>query len=302
MKHTAAAGAALALLLALAGCSTTPDTAAPSPEPSTKTGAAQVDVSAELRDLETEFAARVGVSALDTGTGSTVEYRATERFGFASTLKLFAAAALLRGVPAEERDTLVTWTEADVAAAGYSPVTGSRADSGLTLAELAEAAVRDSDNTAMNLLLDRLDGPAGLERGLAELGDTTTRVADVEPGLNEVVAGDPANTTTPGAFTATLGALLAPETLPREDRDLLLDWMSGNATGDTLVRAGAPAGWEVADKSGGAGASRNDVAVVTPPGREPILITVLTEKDDPAAEYDDALVARSAGVVLSALE
>ncbi len=298
-----AIGATVVLLLALTGCSTTPEAAGPQPEPTQETTeTAPVDVSAELRDLETEFAARVGVSALDTGSGSTVEYRAAERFGFASTLKLFAAGELLRQVPAEERNTVVTWTEADVAAAGYSPVTGSRVDTGLTLAELAEAAVRESDNTAMNLLLDRLDGPAGLERGLAELGDTTTRVADVEPGLNEVVAGNPANTTTPEAFTAALGALLAPDPLPAADRELLLDWMSGNATGDPLVRAGAPAGWEVADKSGGAGAIRNDVAVVTPPGREPILLTVLTEKEDPAAEYDDALVARAAGVVLTALE
>jgi len=300
LKHTAA-GTVLVLLLALGGCSTTPDTAEPRPEPSTPAAAMPVDVSAELRDLEAEFAARVGVSALDTGTGRTVEHRAAERFGFASTLKLFAAAELLRRTPADERDTPVTWTEEDVAAAGYSPVTSAHVGEGLTPAELAEAAVRESDNTAMNLLLDRLGGPAGLERGLAELGDETTRVADVEPGLNDVAAGNPANTTTPGALTAALGALLAPGTLPEEDRELLLDWMSGNATGDTLVRAGAPAGWVVADKSGGAGAIRNDVAVVTPPGREPILITVLTEREDPAAGYDDALVARTAGVVLTAL-
>src|SRR5690606_35845190 len=244
MKYTAAATVA-AVLLALVGCGTAPD--ARGPEQATQAAAGPVDVSAELRALETEFAARVGVSALDTGTGRTVEYRATERFGFASTLKLFAAAELLRQVPPDERDTSVTWTEDDVAAAGYSPVTSAYVRSGLTLAELAEAAVRESDNTAMNLVLERLGGPAGLERGLAQLGDSTIRVADVEPGLNAVTAGDPANTTTPGALTATLGALLDPGTLTDEDRGLLLDWMGGNATGDPLVRAGAPAGWVVAD-------------------------------------------------------
>jgi beta-lactamase class A len=89
--------------------------------------------------------------------------------------------------------------------------------------------------------------------------------------------------------------------LSAEDRALLLDWMSGNATGDTLVRAGAPAGWSVADKSGGAGGIRNDVAVVTPPGRDAVVLSILSARNDPEADYDDALVARAAAVVLGAL-
>nr|WP_202627849.1 serine hydrolase [Cellulomonas sp. APG4] len=149
--------------------------------------------------------------------------------------------------------------------------------------------------------MERLGGPAGLEAALADLGNATTKVADVEPGLNRVDPADAANTTTPRAFTATLRSLLLTAALTDDDRALLLDWASGNATGDALVRAGAPAGWEVADKSGGAGAIRNDVAVVTPPGRAPILLTILTEKRDPAAAYDDALVARVAETVLTAL-
>nr|WP_237728189.1 serine hydrolase [Cellulomonas sp. APG4] len=106
--------AALGLALALAGCgAATPEestTASRSPE-STRSAAPPsagptpsaepetVDLSAEIGALEDQFAARVGVSVVDTGTGTTVEHRADERFGFASTIKLFAAAALLRDVP-----------------------------------------------------------------------------------------------------------------------------------------------------------------------------------------------------------
>jgi len=294
----------LGLLLALLGCA---DPAAERPEPersatATSTASDRPDVSADLRSLEQEFEARVGVSALDTATGASVEYREEERFGFASTIKIFAAAEMLRQVPADQRDTRVTWTEQDVEAAGYSPVTSEHVADGLTLAQLAEAALRQSDNAATNLLLDEIGGPAGLESGLAALGDSTTRVVDTEPALNDVDPACPDNTTSPAAFTAALQALLEPENLSDEDRTLLLDWLSGNATGDMLIRAGAPAGWVVADKSGGAGAMRNDVAIVTPPDREPILITVFTEKNDPDAEWDDDLVARAAGIVLAAFE
>ncbi|MWV48856.1 class A beta-lactamase [Rathayibacter sp. VKM Ac-2803] len=292
--------------LVLAGCTSPSDpvatSQASSPSPSATASAAPIDVSAELAALESEFDARIGVSAVDTASDRRVSHRQDERFGYASSIKALAAAQFLRAVPAAERDEIVTWTASDVEAAGYSPVTSESIGDGLPLSELVEAAVRESDNTALNLVLARLGGPAALDRGLEELGDTTTEVVDEEPALNTIEPGGTANTTTPSAFTAALGAVALGSALPPEDRALLLDWMSGNATGDALIRAGAPSGWGVADKSGGAGGIRNDVAVVTPPEREPIVITVLTERNDRDADYDDALVARAAAVVLGALE
>jgi beta-lactamase class A len=295
---------ALALAASLLGCSSAPPAATTPPAapsaPVTPTPPA-VDVSDALAALELEFDARVGVSAVDTGSGARISHRADERFGYASSLKVLAAAQLLRAVPAAEREEVVTWTEADVATAGYSPVTSGSVDEGLTLARLAEAAVRRSDNTALNLVLARLGGPEALGRGLGELGDTTTRVVNGEPALNTIEPGGIDDTSTPAAFTADLARVTLGDALAPDDRALLLQWMSGNATGDTLIRAGAPAGWSVADKSGGTGGIRNDVAVVTPPGRAPIVLTVFTTRNDPDAEYDDALVARTAEVVLGAL-
>ncbi|MCL3863282.1 class A beta-lactamase [Actinotalea sp. K2] len=305
--HSYVGAVGLALLLTLVGCSAPVSEDAAIGRSATPTAASTAeaggsDVTAELEGLEQEFGARVGVSALDTATGEAVTYRADERFGFASTLKVFAVAELLRQVPADQRDTRITWTQDDVDEAGYSPVTSEHVHDGLTLAELAEAAVRESDNAAMNLILDQIGGLAGLDDALAELGDVTTEVVNEEPDLNRIDPTGTADTTTPAAFTAALAALLRPENLRDGDRAVLIDWMSENATGDALVRAGAPDNWAVADKSGGAGAIRNDIAVVTPPDRAPILITVLTTKDDVTAEYDDALVARTAEIVLAALE
>ncbi|QHC60752.1 class A beta-lactamase [Rathayibacter sp. VKM Ac-2760] len=307
-----------AVVLAVAGCvsgpvatplpesatvpATTPAaTSAPTPTPTPTPTAATVDVSAALGALEAEFDARIGVSALDTGSGTRVAHRADERFGYASSIKALAAAQFLRSVPAAERGEVVTWTAADVEAAGYSPVTSESIENGLPLDRLAEAAVRRSDNTALNLVLDRLGGPAALDRGLEELGDTVTRVVNEEPALNTIEPGSTDDTTTPAAVTADLAAVTLGDALSAADRALLLDWMSGNATGDQLIRAGAPEGWTVADKSGGAGGIRTDIAVVTPPGRAPIVLSVLTARNDPDATYDDALVARAAAAVLAAL-
>nr|WP_246256738.1 class A beta-lactamase [Isoptericola halotolerans] len=280
------------------GPTASPTTSAPAPSP-TADGAPAVDDA--MAALEEEYEARIGVAALDTGTGERVEHRADERWGYASTIKVFVAAELLRTTTAEQRAERVTWSAQEVEVAGYSPVTGEHLDDGLTLDELAEAAVRESDNAATNLLFERIGGPDGLRAAFELLDDTTTEPVRTEPDLNTVEPGSTDDTTTPAAFTADLDTILHGGWLAPEDADLLLGWMTGNATGDSLVRAGAPEGWTVADKSGGAGALRHDVAVVTPPGRDPVVVTILTERDDPDAGTDDELVARTAAAVLDRL-
>ncbi len=297
---TAVAAAALTLTACTEPATDRASSSAPSAEYEER--AAPEDIAADIRSIEERFDARVGVSLLDTETGQTISYRGSERFGFASTLKVFAVAEFLRRTSADERDEIVRWTEFDIDRAGYSPATTEALDTGLTAAELAEAAVRDSDNTATNLILDRIGGPSGLDAALEELGDDITEVVDIEPDLNTVAPGSTANTTTADAFTASLAAIRRDDFSTESDRAILIDWMSGNATGDLLVRAGAPDGWVVADKSGGAGPIRNDIAIVTPPGRSPILVTVLTEKNDPSAPFDNAVVSDTAAAVLGALE
>ncbi len=293
--------AAVLVALPLAGCGAAgePIRSDP-PAASAAPSRASTEVETQLAALEAEFGARVGVSALDTGDGRRAEYRQDERFGYASTVKVLAAAVMLADSSAEQRATLVQWTAGDADAAGYSPMTSARVGDGLTLDQLAEAAVRESDNLALNLVLDRIGGPAGLGTALRGIGDATTDPVDIEPALSTVAPGSTANTTTPSAMTADLAAILTGDLLERPERDLLVEWMTGNATGDRLIRAGAPDGWVVADKSGGAGGIRNDVALVTPPGREPLVVTVFTTRTDPSAAYDDALVERTAQVVLAA--
>jgi beta-lactamase class A len=262
----------LVLVLALAGCSTgrsTDPASASGTARATSTPSAAPSVSptdratfeAAVLRLEDRYDATVGIVAIDTGTGAMLTYGADRRFGYASTLKAFAAAEFLRTVRGAARDEVARWTAEDVAAAGHSPVTSRHVSDGLTWAQLAEAAVRESDNTAMNLLLERIGGPSALQAGLARLGDSTTEVVHDEPDLNTIAPGSTDDTTTAAAFAADLHAVLGggPIGLDDADRATLLGWMGGNVTGDTLVRAGTPAGWTVADKSGGAGGIRNDV-------------------------------------------
>lgn len=272
--------------------STTP---APSGSPSAPAPASDERFAA----LEAESGARIGVYAVDTDSGATVAYRSDERFAYASSFKALLAAAVLERI--DDLDRVVEYTPEQLVA--HSPVTETRTATGMTVGDLAESAVRTSDNTAANLLLDQLGGPAGFAAALAEAGDVTTRPARYETELNSATPGDPRDTSTPRALAETLRAYALDGALDADDAGTLIDWMSGNATGDALIRAAAPDDWVVADKSGAGGyGTRNDIGIVWPPGRAPIVMAVLTTHSAADAARDDGLVARSAALALAALD
>nr|WP_249366581.1 class A beta-lactamase [Neobacillus rhizophilus] len=255
----------------------------------------------EFAKLEDKYDARLGVYAIDTGTNRKVSYRPQERFAFASTYKALAAGALLQHSSIDQLDELVTYNSEDIVT--YSPVTSLHVDIGMTLREVIEAAVRYSDNTAGNLLLEKLGGPEGFEAALRQIGDHVTQADRYETDLNSAVPGDRRDTSTPKALATSLQAFAVGDVLPAEKRTLLTDWMRGNATGDALIRAGAPTGWEVADKSGaGSYGTRNDIAIVWPPNRAPIVIAVLSSRDTQNATFDNALIAEAAKIALNALK
>ncbi|KOT33166.1 beta-lactamase [Streptomyces caelestis] len=255
----------------------------------------------EFRALEREFDARLGVYALDTGTGRSVGYRADDRFAYASTFKALAAGAVLRKHGTGGIDKVVTYARGDLVA--YSPVTENFVGTGMSLRDLCAAALWYSDNTAVNLLLDELGGPDGLEKVLEEFGDDVTEMDRYEPELNDAAPGDIRDTSTPRAMAESLRAFLLGDALKRDERELLRQWMTTNTTGRTLIRAGVPDGWDVADKSGSAGyGGRNDIAVVWPEdGGNPVVMAVMSTRGKEGADRRDALVAKAATVAADAL-
>ncbi|MEW4288467.1 class A beta-lactamase [Rossellomorea marisflavi] len=269
--------------------------------PTQKEAEESTDLDETFATIESEYDARVGVYAIDTGSDQTIDYRSEERFAFASTYKALAAALVLKQNSMEELEEVITYTENDLVS--YSPITEKHVDTGMTLAELSEAAVRTSDNTAGNLLFEELGSPEQFQQSLREIGDDVTQSDRYETALNEFTPGNTRDTSTPAALATSLQGFAVGDLLTDDKRELLLDWMQGNATGDTLIRAGAPEGWTVADKSGaGRYGTRNDIAVVWPPDREPIILAIMTRHDTEDAEYDDALIAEVAEATLNALK
>lgn len=283
----------LAAVVSLAGCARGETHFAPKP-------AAKVVKHDGLIALERKFEARLGVYALATGTGDTIEYRADERFAFCSTFKGLAAAAVLHNNPLSHLDTLVAYSESDLTK--NAAITPGRVNTGMTIRELCDAAVRYSDGTAGNLLLRDLGGPGALTGYLRGLGDAVTRMDRIEPAITEATPGDRRDTSSPRALGGDYYKLVLGEALPADKRAFLRDLLERNTTGGQRIRAGVPSGWTVADKTGtGDYGTANDIGIVWPSESAPIVIAIMSSKSTKDAEYDQALIAEAAAYVAANL-
>lgn len=267
-------------------------------------------VSTRLAAIETAAGGRLGVSMWSANRAQ-AGWRQGERFALCSTFKLSLAALALHEIQAgrARTDETLAYSRSDLLP--NSPETEKHLGEGrMTIAALAEAAQRYSDNCAANLLLRRFGGPAGLTRFWRQIGDRETRLDRFETELNRVPPGDLRDTTTPQAMAAGIGRLLTPgrSILSPESRSWLLDRMRLTETGAKRIRAALPPGWTGGDKTGtgnapGLTTKINDVAILSPPGATlPVIVAAYYETAGPTATIrpEDEAVLKQVGEVVVA--
>ena len=226
-----------------------------------------------LAEIERSCGGRLGVAVLDTQNGSRLEHRAQERFAMCSTFKFLLSAAVLTRIEGgkEKGERIIAYGKSDLVV--WSPETEKHVG-GMSVSALLDAVMQFSDNTAANLLLGAVGGPAGWTAFARSLGDAVSRLDRREPELNDVPIGDLRDTTTPAAMLKNLDTVVLGNVLTPRSRECLEAKMSASTLGARRLRAGLPDTWRVADKTGTGPRSRNDIAVLRPPGRAPILAAV----------------------------
>jgi beta-lactamase class A len=258
---------------------------------------AKATATAQFADIEQRLNVRLGVAALNTANGAWLRHRADERFAMCSTFKWILVALALRRIEAGDLklDRRISYSSSDLLE--YAPVARANVARGwLSVEELCAASVQVSDNTAANLLLEVVGGPSGVTQFVRAIGDTVTRLDRREPELNENLAGDPRDTTTPAAMVTTARTLLLGRTLSQASRERLTGWMITSTRGLDRLRAGLPASWRAGTKAGtGPNGALNDVAIAWPPHHAPILVASYITGgniDDDARSAGQAQVAR----------
>ena len=258
------------------------------------------DVKERLAALERKHGGRLGVALLDTSSERRAGYRADERFMMCSTFKLLLVAATLARVDhgAERLDRHLIFGKNAVLS--YAPVTSHHVGPpGMSIAELCKAAMTLSDNTAANVLLANLGGPSAVTAYARQLGDTMTRLDRIEPELNRSSPDHVSDTTTPASMLNNLRTLVLGNVLSDASRKQLTDWLRQTATGKTRLQAGLPAGWITGDKTGSGNDATNDVAIVWPPQRKPLLISAYYSAEHLDDDARSAVLAEVGRIVAS---
>ena len=248
--------------------------------------------------LEEKYNSVIGVYAVDTETKRTIEYNADLRFAYCSTHKVFTVAELLRRKSLNELQQIKYYKDEDILS--YAPITKNHVADGMTWAEICQAAIRFSDNTAANLILEEIGGVKNFRKSLRKIGDKITFPARNEPELNFFAPDDILDTSTPRQMALDLQKYILGDLLCKDKKNLLIDWMSNNSITDTLIKAAVPKNCLVVDKSGtGANyATRNDIAVIFPPNRKPIILVIMTRSKNISAQVYDTQVADVAEIVM----
>ena len=256
-------------------------------------GQVQAETKLNLAELEKKYDAVIGFYAVDMESGKKFSYKANERFSYCSTHKVFTVAELLRQKNISDLEEVKNFSAEDILS--YAPITKEHVADGMTLAEICSASIRWSDNTAANLILQEIGGVENFAAALRKIGDKVTKPARYEPELNLFDAVKNRDTSTPKQMVKNLQVYILGDILSDEKKNLLVDWMSENSITDSLIKAGTPTGWKVIDKSGsGDYGARNDIAVIYPPNRKPIVMAIMSRRMEKNSKFDDHLIAETA--------
>ncbi|KTD18741.1 Beta-lactamase Toho-1 precursor [Legionella lansingensis] len=261
-----------------------------------------ISIDKKLAELEASFGGRIGVYAINTANNTHLQYRANERFPMGCTSKVIGVAAILKK-SMNDRTLLsqkVTYTKSDLT--NWNPITEKHLADGMTVAELCAAAIRYSDNTAMNLLVRILGGVEGMNAFARSIRDHSFRQDHEWP--TEAMSGgqgDLHDSSTPSAMANSLKRLALTNTLAKPQRELLLSWLKTNTTGDNRIRAGVPKGWTVGDKTGTGFyyGTTNDIGIIWPPKCAPIVVAIYYTSNDKKAVKREDIVAATIRILIN---
>ena len=255
-----------------------------------------------VRSIERDLGARVGFYLHDMQTGEVITYAADDRFPLNSTFKLLACGALLSKVENGEASLADTVRLQDVEFVHYSPALEASRQAGNLEVSLGTACgmmLSVSDNTAANIVLSALGGPGALTAYLRSIGDQVTRLDRWETALNMAVPGDPRDTTTPRAIAKSVQDLIIGNALRPASQATLRAWLEDHRVADALFRSALPPDWSIDDRTGAGGyGSRSIVAVIYPPQREPIIVSLFMTETEASFARRNAAAARVGAAIV----
>lgn len=251
----------------------------------------------------------VGVAVVDSARKKQFMLNQDKPFPMQSVCKLPIAIAILRMADAGKLSIQdkITVRRIDVVPF-HSPIKevikGKQSD--FTIRELITRSVCTSDNTACDILISRAGGANAVTAILKQAGVSGIRIdrpeGTLQPESVEIAKflTDPRDTSTPEAMVEMLQKLYRGNLLSKSSTAVILADLFNCKTGPARIKAGLPAGWTLAHKTGtgrdvvGQNTATNDVGVAVGPHGETIYIAVFTKGSRATIEVREAFMAKVA--------
>ncbi|MEO5895160.1 MAG: class A beta-lactamase [Vicinamibacterales bacterium] len=242
--------------------------------------------------LESRFAqiaiaaqGKVGAAVMMLETGESAALNAGERYPMQSVYKLPIGMAVLQRIDRKELtlDQRVRVRPSDFVSAGqFSPIRDKYPKGAdLTIRQLLELTLAQSDGTGSDVLLRLAGGREGVMQLLQSIGVTEVQVVTTEKAMG---LGDDSvqyrNWATPRGMLTLLEAVHKGRGLSKGSQALLLRWMTQVTRGAGRIKGQLPVGTVVARRTGSSGthngmtAATNDAGIVTMPDGRHMAVAV----------------------------
>ncbi|MCC5898467.1 MAG: serine hydrolase [Phormidium sp. BM_Day4_Bin.17] len=239
------------------------------------------DLTAELQGLVAEYPDLTpGVAVVDVATGDYVKIGQDRPFAAASTIKIPILVAFFQAVDGGQvrLDERLELRESHMAGGA-----GRLQDEGpgleLSALEVATLMMTESDNTATNMLIERLGGMETLNQRFRQWGMGETLLQDWLPDLQG------SNQTTPQELAGMLGQIERGELLSMASRDRMLRIMMLTEN-NRLLPQGLGTGAVIAHKTGNLRFILADAGLVDVVNGQRYVVVTLVERP----EYDEEAV------------
>lgn len=247
--------------------------------------------------------ALVGVYACPIDGGDTVSVNASAHLPMQSVFKFHIALAMLdqidKGIFA--LDQKVKLTKADLLPDTWSPIRDKYANAGvsLTIAQLIEYTVAQSDNNGCDILLRLIGGTEAVERYLRNIGARDVQIRANEQQMHKEWSVQYQNWTTPKSAVWLLSQFYLGGAVSAQSRDFLYAIMVNTSTGAKRLKGLLPSETVVAHKTGSSGsnaqgitAATNDIGVVTLPNGAAYAIAVFVCDSKEDSQTNESIIAQ----------
>lgn len=213
-----------------------------------------------------------GVFVVDLDTGAYLDLDGGIPFASASTIKLPILVAFFQDVDAGKirLDELLT-LKSEAIADGSGDLQYKQVGTQYTALEVATKMIVVSDNTATNMLVERLGGAQVLNQRFRSWGLTTTAIRNRLPDVEGT------NTTSPQELAKLMSIVHRGQLVSLESRDRLLNIMQRNEI-NTLLPKGLGVGAIIAHKTGNIGGLLADAGIVDMPTGKRYAIAVMVKR------------------------